>query len=476
MLVAAVVAGVVVGVTPAVVEGGAADVVELVAGWGPGLDSEGGSGGNIALALGSAGGAVVVIPKVAELFSVPKAANGEAPDWAAAGVDDGVVDKVAPPRLGKGGFWGVVVDVDWAVNDGWELAVRFSGSPREDFEADFELGVVEGNANAAIVCAFEAAPAKADGVEPNRAFEPPSEVAGTFCSDSCGLSLLRGPPNNAPPPSAGSAKLITGLDAPLCSEPPVGFNWKGDGAADVADAAAVVDGMLMVADVFCNPNVGFCVPGAKNPDCPWLVELLGGGGPAGVVDTKLNKLPPPDGAGVDVLAPRTLFGASPEAPVVVVWPGTGASVALLGVCRLNKDFPSAAAVFWFCNPKLRDGVLVALPVPVFPNTALLSPRLSVAPNGDDVELPVVDAPTLPKRPPPDPPADVFGCDPNRLLVEPKRLPSLDVGALNLNELDMAASITDASLRYAVSVTAICNRWKANLTASSNYAKSELRQL
>lgn len=97
-------------------------------------------------------------------------------------------------------------------------------------------------------------------------------------------------------------------------------------------------------------------------------------------------------------------------------------------------------------PKV-NGVLVA-PV-VFPNSEVLCPELDVAvPKSEGVELPVVVAPTLPKRPPPELVVEPLWLEPNRLPEVPKMLPlevPLEAGVPNVNLLllDMAMLRMDA---------------------------------
>jgi hypothetical protein len=418
MVVAAVVAEDV-GIVPKTVEG---DTVEALEALDSGFNSEGFPRENIAPAPDCVEGAVTVVPEVAVavLFNAPSAGNTEIPDGAAAGVDDGVVDEAVPSRPWKMGFWGVMVVAGWAANDGWEIPVRAGAASR--FGADFasDWGVKAG------VCVFRVVPSEAVGIAPRM------EVASSLCSDSCVLFLLKVSPNK--PPGCGS--LIPDADALLCPNMLLGFNRKDDGAADVVDVAAGIDGAVVKVGAFWKLKKGFELPGAEKMDCPWPAELPAGGRPAGVVDARLKREPPPpDGAGVDVLLPKRFFDES-LIPVVVVCPKAGASPVLLGVWMPKKGFAGEEEIGWSCVPKPKDGVCVLPPVLVLPRVVVCTPKLLVVPKGD-VQLFIVDAPILPKTPPPEPPPEVLGFDPNRLLEELER-PSLepppDVGAFGLSDM------------------------------------------
>lgn len=67
---------------------------------------------------------VAVVPGVgvAVDLAAPNPGNKDPPTGAAAGVDDAAED-VAPPRPGKGEFWGVLDEVAGAPNEGWDAPV-----------------------------------------------------------------------------------------------------------------------------------------------------------------------------------------------------------------------------------------------------------------------------------------------------------------------------------------------------------------
>lgn len=90
---------------------------------------------------------------------------------------------------------------------------------------------------------------------------------------------------------------------------------------------------------------GFGVGWLPKRDCPWLAEVPGGGGPAGVVDGLAKDNPPPDVAGVAL--PNMLEGAAPllavppNIPAGFVSPGVVDSVVLFGV---RNPVPDAVGV------------------------------------------------------------------------------------------------------------------------------------
>lgn len=92
-----------------------------------------------------------------------------------------------------------------------------------------------------------------------------------------------------------------------------------------------------------------------------------------------------------------------------------------------------------------------------PNSPELCPALDAAvPKSDGVELPVVEVPTLPKRPPPV--VEPLWLEPNRLPEVPKRPPlevPLEAGVPNVNLLlDMAMLRMDARNRLSCSAQRI----------------------
>lgn len=165
---------------------------------------------------------------------------------AGAGVEDGVVEEVVPPRLGNRGFCGVAVDE--AVVEGCEVAVVLGAEKRDFCESE----LVEGNLKSddddcmAGVVLVDAAVVAA----PNKGFEPLSEVAGVFWSPPACLSVVAAP-NRDPPLEVEGVVPNKGFDVPPCPKrPPL-------------DGAEVVAGVVDAADVV--PNEGFCPP---KRDCP----------------------------------------------------------------------------------------------------------------------------------------------------------------------------------------------------------------
>lgn len=209
-----------------------------------------------------------------------------------------------------------------------------------------------------------------------------ASAAGAGAAGSAGFELP-----NMPPPAEGA-----GAAPP--KKPPVGC-----GAAGVVDAA--------VAGV---AEAGFAAP----------KRLLGGfdpgGGPAGVVELLPNK-EPPTGPGVAVEAPP------PNNPPLAGWPVVVDSEVLLGVWLPlpNNGLFSVPPVFK--PPKLKpelppEGALVAA---ALPKDGVAWPFVAFEPNGEGEALvPADEAPTFPKRPPPDALLSLLA--PNALPAVPKRLP------------------------------------------------------
>lgn len=116
---------------------------------------------------------------------------------------------------------------------------------------------------------------------------------------------------------------------------------------------------------------------------------------------------PPDVVGVAVVLPNKpplVLGAPPKRLLVDVWPVAEDSL-VLGVREAPPNCGVVDCVVelgWFCFPKLKVGV-VEPPAEPPPNKGVLCPAPEVAvPNNDGEDVPLVDAPTLPNRPPLDP--------------------------------------------------------------------------
>lgn len=179
-------------------------------------------------------------------------------------------------------------------------------------------------------------------------------------------------------------------------------------------------------------------------------KLLGGldagGGPAGVVELLPNKLPPA-GAGVAVVAALPNIFFAPAPPNIVLPAGAADSVDLLGVWlpavapkRLGcVPVPDGALL-----PKLKAEVppLVALAAPAFPKVGVLWPLAEFPPN-IDVLLPVDEAPTLPKSPPPDALLSLLA--PKALPAVPKRDPleaPVEAGESKENTMVLVTELQD----------------------------------
>jgi hypothetical protein len=167
-------------------------------------------------------GAVCVGPAVAVVVCALAAAvldgavtreNRDPPAGAAAGVEDGVVEVVVPPRLGNSDFWGVTVD--GAFMAGCEVAGVLEAGKRDFCESEAAEGKLKSDVCVAGVVPVEAAVVAA----PNNGFEPVSPVV--LDSAAAGLSAPA-PPNRDPPLGAEGVVPNKGFDAPVCPKrPPV---------------------------------------------------------------------------------------------------------------------------------------------------------------------------------------------------------------------------------------------------------------
>lgn len=100
-------------------------VVVVAAGWVEGVEVAGllnklmpEAAGCVAAGAGAVVVAAVPGVEAALVFAPPIPPNREPPVGAAAGVDDGAAEDVAPPRDGKNDFCGVAVDVAGAPSEG----------------------------------------------------------------------------------------------------------------------------------------------------------------------------------------------------------------------------------------------------------------------------------------------------------------------------------------------------------------------
>lgn len=210
---------------------------------------------------GCVGAAVVVVAGAAAavLFGAPRLENRPPPDGAAAGVEEGVAEVVAPPSE-KRGFCGVAVDVAEVV-EGWEVV-----APPREGKRGFEASVpAEGNLKAE-PCVLGVAPVVAAMGFPKRGFAPVSEVVAAGVVDSGCLSLFKFPNNPPVEVEVDGVAPNSGLDVapcpkrpPLvcaCEVPPVSDGVVVAGAVVVV---VVVEGVLVAAVFRPPPNKGFCV-------------------------------------------------------------------------------------------------------------------------------------------------------------------------------------------------------------------------
>lgn len=202
------------------------------------------------------------------------------PDGAAAGVDEGAAEEVAPPREGKGDCCVVLVDVVGGA-DGWLVPVESSdGKAGFAAESGPDVGVLKSDD----VCAPCACPAAGAGA-PNSGFEmPPPDVAGVVDSACLSLPTLE----NGPALGAGVVPNV-GVDICCGVDPkrlPEGCCEALPNNGGVPEAGAVVDGVVDEGAALTPPKraaPGFW-PVCPRSDCPCPAALPCGGGPAGVVD------------------------------------------------------------------------------------------------------------------------------------------------------------------------------------------------
>lgn len=378
------------------------------AGWVEGLSPP--SLGNM---LDAAAGVVVAaavveagVPEVAAAVDLapPNVGNSEPPAGTAA-VDDGVVEDVAPPRLGKKAFCGVAVDA--AVVDGAAEGVP----PREN--ADLGASPLAAEVAPRVKVGLGAASPLAEGVAPREnadlgasalaaGFAPRENVgfgvvsppvvvvaapnsglgAGAALApgvlDSAGLLTL---PNRLPPPDGGAGAKPRGFElagvAPAPKRLPDGCGCEVVGV--VEERAAVDDGVVEVP--------AFSPPKSEGALAP-------GGGPAGVVEVFPNK--------------RVLAGAgvADEAPPPKKLPEGFAAPPLPNMPLLAGCAGVVEPVFWF-EPKEKPEDAPGVPAvvaPALPKTEGLCAPEEAVPKSEGEALPLVaEAPTFPKRPePPDP--------------------------------------------------------------------------
>lgn len=361
---------------------------------------------------GVGAGAVVaaVVPGVVEEAELPIPPK-RPPLGAAAGVLEGADVEVAPPREGNMDFWGVAVEVAGAPREGVVLEVVAEEAPpsvgNAGFGAESPPGVALLKRDGVCDCAPPGAAPNNDGLAASGAAEGVLDSAGLFK-----------PPNRPP---AGAAAVV--------AAPPN----DGVGAAPPPPPKRLLDG-CEIAGV-----VDAAVEGAAEEGFAAPKRVLGGfapgGGPAGVVELVPNRLFP-TGAGVAVepAPPNKLppappaAGVAPNNPPPADGPGVVDSAGLLGVwLPMPPNRLPAAGVLpvlgWAPKEKPELPPEGAFAVPVFP------PK-----DGAALE-PADEAPTFPKRPPPDALLSLLA--PNALPAVLKRPPPLapvEAGVPKLNAI------------------------------------------
>lgn len=365
-----------------------------------------------AAAVVVAGAVVAAVPGVL----VEAGVLNRFPVEAAAGVVEGAAEDVAPPSGGKSDFEVLAPDV--------------AGAPNERGVVALEAGVLEpGNAGLAVESPVAAgALLKRDGVcacAPVAGAAWPKSGLGVVSAavvEGVGSAGLFAAPNRPPLGAAivvPPPNIVFGAAAPPPKRLPDGCDCEVEG---VVDSGAAVEGVVEVA--------GFAAPKRV------LGGLDAGGGPAGVVELLPNR-EPPAGAGVAVgavLPKRSFVEPPPNCEPKV---GVVDSAVLLGV-EFPKIEPGCVPLpVGALAPKLKPAVppLVAFEAPAFPKVGVLCPPAEFPPNNGDALLPVVEAPTFPKRPPLDVLLSFLA--PKALPAVPKIFPleaPVEAGAPKVNDM------------------------------------------